>query len=385
MSADRRAPPRDGGVAAPTLCHVYATFAVGGPQMRFAALANRFADRYRHLIVAMDGVTAASERLAPGVDAVFPPVAIRKGATLANRASFRAALRAWRPDLLVTSNWGSIEWAVANRPHLVPHIHIEDGFGPEEQAGQLPRRVLIRRLALRRSTVVVPSRTLFRMATDIWRLPAARVHYIPNGIDLAAFAAAAPVRLPGAGPVIGTVAALRPEKNLARLLHAFRTVAAATPARLAIVGAGPERAALEALAAALGLADRVTFAGHSAAPAGYYRGFDLFALSSDTEQMPLSVIEAMAGGLPVAATDVGDVRAMLAPENAPFVVPGDPAALAEALLALVRDASARAAIGAANRARATAEFDQETMFAAYAALFDTVIGGTGGESHAFSR
>jgi glycosyltransferase involved in cell wall biosynthesis len=385
MSADRRAPPRDGGVPVPTLCHVYATFAVGGPQMRFAALANRFADRYRHRIVAMDGITAASERLAPGLDAVFPSVAIRKGATLANRTSFRAALRAWRPDLLVTSNWGSIEWAVANRPRLVPHIHIEDGFGPEEQDSQLLRRVLIRRLALRRSLVIVPSRTLFRLATGTWRLPTAQVRYIPNGIDLRAVAAARPMPLPGEGPVVGTVAALRPEKNLGRLLHAFRIVAAAVPARLAIVGAGPERPGLEALAAALGLGERVIFTGHSASPAGYYRSFDVFALSSDTEQMPLSVIEAMAAGLPVAATDVGDVREMLATQNAPFVVPPDPAALAEALLALLRNAPARTAIGAANRARAAAAFDQEAMFAAYAGLFDTAIGGTGRPSQAFSR
>ena len=385
MHQSTSAPVRDLGAPVPALCHVYATFAVGGPQMRFAALANRFADRYRHLIVAMDGATAARERLAPGLDATFPVVNVRKGATLANRASFRAALRAWRPDLLVTSNWGSIEWAIANRPRLVPHIHIEDGFGPEEQAGQLPRRVLVRRLVLRRSMVVVPSRTLFRLATGSWRLPAAQVRYIPNGIDLARFTAAEPVRLPGEGPVIGTVAALRPEKNLVRLLHALRIVAAASPARLGIVGGGPEQPGLEALAAELGVADRVTFLGHSSSPAGYYRGFDLFALSSDTEQMPLSVIEAMAAGLPVAATDVGDVREMLAPENAPFVVPHDPAALAQALLALLRDAPARAAIGAANRARAAAAFDQETMFAAYAALFDAAIGGTGRASQAFSR
>ncbi|MGH7044100.1 MAG: glycosyltransferase [Acetobacteraceae bacterium] len=383
-SASAGGKERAPGAPAPTLCHVYATFAVGGPQMRFAALANRFAARYRHLIVAMDGNTAARERLAPELAATFPPVQIRKGTTLANYAAFRAALRAWRPALLVTSNWGSIEWAVANLPRLVPHIHIEDGFGPEEQAAQFRRRVLTRRLVLRRSIVVVPSRTLYGLAAADWRVPPARVHYIPNGIDLARFATAAPARIPGEAPVIGTVAALRPEKNLARLLHAFRIVAAATPARLAIVGEGPERAALEALAGALGLADRVVFAGYSPSPAAFYRGFDVFALSSDTEQMPLSVIEAMAAGLPVAATDVGDVRAMLAPENAHFVVPRDPEALGGALLALLRDAPMRAALGAANRARAAREFDQETMFAAYAALLDAAIGATGGDSQAIS-
>jgi glycosyltransferase involved in cell wall biosynthesis len=86
--------------------------------------------------------------------------------------------------------------------------------------------------------------------------------------------------------------------------------------------------------------------------------------------MPIAVIEAMAAGLPVAATDVGDVRAMLAEANAPWVGPRDDAALAASLAAMLDDASLRARTGAANRARAMATFEQERMFAAYAALFD---------------
>ena len=366
--------------AAPTLCSVFATFAVGGPQLRFATIANRLGPRYRHLIVAMDGNTEARERLAPNLDLSVPAIDTAKRATLANRARYRAALRAWRPDLLITSNWGSIEWAMADLPRLVPHIHIEDGFGPEEQSRQLRRRVLTRRLVLCRSLVIVPSRTLYRLATERWRLDPARVRIIPNGIDLAAIAAATPAVLPistGAIAneiVIGTVAALRPEKALDRLLRAVAALAPSPPIRLVIVGDGPERPRLEALAAALGIAARVHFAGHSPAPAGYYRRFDLFALSSDTEQMPLSVIEAMAAGLPVAATDVGDLREMLAPENAPCVAARDPAALAAALARLIADPAGRAAIGAANRARAMAEFDQERMIAAYGALFDAATG-----------
>ena len=99
-------------------------------------------------------------------------------------------------------------------------------------------------------------------------------------------------------------------------------------ARLVIIGDGPERQTLERLAAELGIADRVRFAGHVAAPAAEYARFDVFALPSDTEQMPLSVLEAMAAGLPVVSTDVGDVRAMVAEENAPLLVPKDDAALA---------------------------------------------------------
>jgi glycosyltransferase involved in cell wall biosynthesis len=353
-------------MTAPLLLHVYSTFAVGGPQVRFAALANRFGREFRHAIVAMDGNTACRERLDPGLDVTFPEVEIRKGDTLGNRRRFRAVLAALRPDALVTSNWGSIEWAMANTPTLVRHLHVEDGFGPEERDRQQPRRVWTRRLLLRRATVAVPSQVLFRLATEVWRLPRGHVHYVPNGIDLARFAVP---RAVNAVPVIGTVAALRPEKNLGRLLRAFAAVRMQRPCRLVIAGGGPERVALEALAAELGVAADVSFPGHVADTPALYAGFDVFALSSDTEQMPLSVLEAMAAGLPVAATDVGDVRAMLAPDNAAEVVAQDEALLAAALAALLEDPARRALLGAANRARAEAAFDQEAMFAAWHALF----------------
>ena len=355
-------------MAAPLIMHVFPGFGVGGAQVRFAALANHFGAAFRHVVVSLDGNLGCRERLRPDLEVAFPAVDAPKRATIANAWHFRRLLGAWRPALLVTNNWGAIEWAMANLVAIARHIHIEDGFGPEERDRQLPRRALIRRLVLARSTVVLPSRNLQRIATTIWRLPPSRVRYIPNGIDLERFAAArargATVNTP---PVIGTVAALRAEKNLGRLLRAFAAVA--QTAQLLIVGDGPDRAALEALARSLGLQERVRFAGHIDDPAPFYAGFDVFALSSDTEQMPLSVIEAMAAGLPVAATDVGDVRAMLADENAPFVGQLRDADLAGALAALLGDPALRARVGAANQAKARAEFDQATMFRAYGALW----------------
>jgi glycosyltransferase involved in cell wall biosynthesis len=335
--------------------------------VRFAALANRFGRTWRHAIIAMDGNTACRERLDSTLDVTFPAVALNKGDTLGNLRRCRRALMDLRPDVLVTYNWGAIEWAMANLLVRTRHIHVEDGFGPEERARQLPRRILTRHLVLRRATVAVPSRTLERIALDVWHLPPGRVHFIANGIDVSRFR---PGHGGGEVPVIGTVAALRGEKNLARLLEAFALLR--QPARLVIVGDGPERAGLEALALELGIAGSVRFTGHLAAPQDAFRNFDLFALSSDTEQMPLSVLEAMASGLAVAATDVGDVATMLAAENRPFVVARDAAALAEAMAGLLADPARRGAIGVANRARAAHDYDQETMFQAYAALFGGV-------------
>jgi glycosyltransferase involved in cell wall biosynthesis len=364
---------------APLILHVYATFGVGGTQVRSAAIANRFGARWRHAVVAMDGNTACRERLDPSLDVTFPTVDIRKGDTAGNVLRFRRVLQALRPQTLLTSNWGSIEWAMANmlpllRP-LVHHVHAEDGFGAEEHAGQFGRRVLVRRAMLRHCTVAVPSRLLLRVATETWRLDPGRLRYVPNGIDLGRFAAVDETSLPDesfqdSGPVVGTVAALRPEKNLGRLLRAFRLATADVPGRLVIVGDGPERAALEALARDLGIAGRVRFTGHVAQQQLLYRGFDLFALSSDTEQMPLSVLEAMAAGLPVAATDVGDVRAMLADANAGLVTRLQDAALAGAIQVLLRQPELRRRLGLANRVKAARDYDEEVMFREWAGLID---------------
>jgi len=348
----------------PPLLHVFPSFVVGGAQMRFAAIANHVGDAFAHSIVAMDGRTEARDLLDAAVPVEFPKIETRAGSFAARMARFASFLRQRRPQRLITSNWGSIDWAFARALAGTPHLHMEDGFGTEERDRQLRRRVLTRRAVLRRSDIILPSRTLLHIASDIWRLPARRLHHIANGIDLSRFV---PRTIPHDGPpVIGTVAALRPEKNLARLLEAFAIVRAQRPARLVIVGQGEERPRLEDRAAALGIAADVAFTGHSASPETMYAGFDVFALSSDTEQMPLSVLEAMACGLPVAATDVGDVRWMLADENAPGIAVTSAPALAGAMLALLSNSCG---IGAANRRRAEAQFSNRSMFAAHLALW----------------
>jgi glycosyltransferase involved in cell wall biosynthesis len=353
---------------APLLLHVFPSFNIGGPQVRFATLANRLGGRFRHAVVTMDGRQEARALLDPALDIRFLQVDVLKGDMCGNLRRFRATLRDIEPDLLVTSNWGSIEWALARTGTGVPHLHMEDGFGPEEHACQVPRRVMARRLLLRRATVVLPSRSLWRIATETWRLPQSGVRLLPNGVDIDRFAAANPCK--GVQPVvIGTVAALRPEKNIGRLIRAVARLPAAISARLVIVGDGPERAKLQSLAAAEGVGARVEFAGHRADPAPFYAGFDIFALSSDTEQMPLSVLEAMASGLPVATTDVGDVSDMLDAANRPYVVAREDAALADALARLASQSGLRAALGAANRARAKAEFAETDMVAAWRDLF----------------
>jgi len=367
-------------MTAPTLLHVYPTFDLGGAQRRFAQLANHFGGDYRHLIVSMDGRSGTMGLLGSSVDARLIDVPRRPHDALGSVKTFRSVLKSLHPALLVTSNWGSIEWAMANLDGLVPHLHMEDGFGPDETAGQLRRRVWTRRLVLWRSTVMLPSRTLYRLARSVWRLPEKRLRYVPNGIDCARFTGAPDTSfaraagIDDARPVIGTVAALRAEKNVGRLIEAFAILRRHHDAQLVIVGDGPERAGLVALADRLGVGGRVLFTGNCATPEKLLPTFTLFALSSDTEQMPLSLLEAMASARPVAATDVGDVRAMLAEENRGLVTALDAEALAGAMKRLLDDPQAARTIGSANRRRAEAEFDQTRMFEAYRALYAPATG-----------
>jgi len=371
-------PPALARRAAPTpaLLHVLPSFAVGGVQVRLARVINALGDRYRHRILALDGNRGAAALLDPAVDTRVDTMPRDQRALPAALLALHRRILAAKPDVLLTYNWGAIEWALANSLFgLCPHIHFEDGFGPEETDKRLWRRSMLRRLALRRtSTIVVPSRNLDGIAQREWHLPATRLRYIPNGIAADAFAAPtsdAPLfaRKPDE-VIIGTVAPLRPEKNVARLVRVFARLDARQPTRLAIAGGGAQRDEIEALARGLGLTDRVIFLGSVAEPQRALALFDIFALSSDTEQMPMSVLEAMAMGLPVASVDVGDVKAMLAPDNRGYVVAkGDEQAFADALDALIAAPDQRAKLGALNAAHVRQHYSWETMVDEYDRVF----------------
>ena len=303
------------------LLHAFPTFSLGGSQARFVQLANALGADYRHIVVAMDNCFDAGDRLDAAVPWERLPLEVIKGGALANRGAFREVLRRVQPDLLLSYNWGAMEWAAANWPRLCPQVHVEDGFGPEEAQRQLPRRVWMRRLLLGLNglPVVVASQSLARLARHAWKLPTRKVNFVCNGVELPD-AARETRALPGAHRVlsIGTVAGLRPEKNIGRLIRAFAQIRPHHPSRLSIVGDGPLRVELQALARDLGVENDVEFTGYLHNPSARLASFDLFALSSDTEQLPLALLEAMAVGMPVVATRVGDVGAVLmdvSPDN----------------------------------------------------------------------
>jgi glycosyltransferase involved in cell wall biosynthesis len=380
--------------ATPHFLHVFPTFGIGGVPIRIANVINHFGRRYRHTIVSLNGVHDARSRLRPELDVDLVDLRVRKENHLQTVLTFARTLRTARPDLLLTYNWGATEWALLNTTlRRGPHIHFESGFGPDESERQVPRRVLFRRAALwGASLIVVPSSTLFDLAINTWRLNRNHVAYIPNGVDCARFAAA-PVAgaIPGftkaAGEtIVGTLAPLRAEKNLGRLLRAFATLPADPKLRCVIVGDGPERAPLQALADELGIAGRTVFAGHVDAPEQVLGFFDIFAISSDTEQMPNTILQAMAAGLAIAGVDVGDVRPMIAPANRPLIVAkADEHGFAAALRRLVDDPALRADLAAKNAAHVRAHYDQARMFAAYGELFDAALATRSGQAATVKR
>ena len=369
------------------ILHLHSTFDLGGKEARAVRLMNAFGDRARHTIVSgMEGRYGARARIDKGIKyeiAQVPPPLQGKPSV----ARYDAIARYMRRfDLVLTYNWGAIDGVMARRVFgrgVPPVVHHEDGFNEDEARGLKRERNLYRRFALSAAhALAVPSTSLERIALEAWKQPRAKVHRIVNGIATDLYTERPdPKAIPGfvrkpKETVIGTVAGLRAVKDLPALVRAAGGLSSRF--RLVIVGEGPERAAIEQAALAMGIEDQLVMPGFLDRPYRFLGLFDLLALSSHSEQFPISVVEAMAAGLPIVAPPVGDVPAMVAPENAPFITdyPGE-VRLRDAMQALIADPDLRRSVGATNRRKAQAEYDEARMIARYAALYEGAMGRPG--------
>lgn len=209
-------------------------------------------------------------------------------------------------------------------------------------------------------------------------IPRRKLVTVPNGIDRSRYTAQVDrtqarraLGIAPDAPVIGLGARLTEQKGLEYLLRALPPVIARhAGAVLLVAGDGPQRPALEALAADLGVAPSVRFLGMRDDIAALLRACDVYALPSVWEGLPMAVLEAMAAGLPVVASDVGGVGTAVQHQVTGLLVPPrDPARLADALLAVLGDRVLRRRLGEEGRRVFQRRFTAEAMARAYEALY----------------
>ncbi len=258
-------------------------------------------------------------------------------------------------------------------------INTRHGMGGRTRSG---RQEWLYRQSLRGTdyAVAVCEAARQRFAADGMR-PRRALLSVPNGIRLERFRPAddvarqslvAELGLPTGSRIIGTVGRLQPVKDHALLLRAFAKVSVQVPeAALVIVGDGPLRAALEAQAEQAGLSDALRFMGDRHDVPRLLTGMEVFALTSTSEGYSVALLEACASSLPIVATDVGGNREIVRHGiNGRLVPSGDTAAIATALIALLRGGEQAAAMGRAGYAWAQAEASFRTMAERYHGLYD---------------
>jgi glycosyltransferase involved in cell wall biosynthesis len=169
--------------------------------------------------------------------------------------------------------------------------------------------------------------------------------------------------------VIGTVARLDPVKDLGVVIRAMVSVAPDAAAILVVIGDGPERAALERTASVCGVAERVIFLGHREDARELLPACDIYVNSSIFEGVSLTILEAMAAGLPVVATAVGGTPEIVGPETGVLVPARDPDSLARAMLSLMRNPPARETMGRAGRQAVESRFTLDRMVDDYVRVY----------------
>lgn len=347
-------------------------------QTLLAECINRMApDRYRHAVVCLSGYTEYADIITRAgvelIDLEKPP-----GAALSTHVRLWRLLRTLRPSLVHTYNIGAIEYCVTALLAGVAHrVHAEHGLDSVELLGKHTRYRRLRRiLAPLVGRWVAVSVDLADWLNQTVGIARRRIACIPGGVDVARYApAAVPVARDARTIRIGTVGRIDRIKNHALLLAAFGQVRARVGTELdlhlSIIGAGPLLAQLREQVRTHGWGDCVSLPGARPDVAELMREFDLFVLPSLSEGTPVTILEAMATGLPVLATRVGGVPQIVLEGTCGLLVePDDLDALVDAMVRYVNDAALRHQHGAAGRARVAQTSGIDTMVAHYTAVYD---------------
>jgi len=293
--------------------------------------------------------------------------------TLWRLARLAAELRRERVALVHANDFHTnVLGTVAGRLAGVPVVVTRVDLGHVLDARR--RRVLA--VVSRAAAGVVVNALAIRDACLADGVAAERIAVVRNGIDVAAFDAAAsrPAGAPG-GAVVQVANMHHPVKGQEDLLRAMADVLREAPrARLLLVGDGARRPALERLARDLGIAERVTFAGHRRDVPALLARSAVAVSASHAEGISNAVLEAMAARLPVVATAVGGNPELVRDGVSGFLVPPrSPARLARRIVALLGDAALARRMGEAGRAIAEREFGVEQMRRSYDELYTAVV------------
>lgn len=296
---------------------------------------------------------------------------------------FPRALESWfrelRPDVVHTHNGVWLKGArAARRSGRIPVVNTLHGTDGDEPWYVGPYSRLA---AAHTATVAVVSGNLVTYLRQLG-VPQHRIIVVANGVSTERFRPGerAPawrpaLDIPADHVVIGNVARFRAVKNHALLIEAFAKLRATVPATLVLVGEGPMRDAIEARVDALGIREHVRMLGLADDTAPIYRELDLFVLSSFSEGTSMSILEAMASGVPVIATAVGGTPALVRHGECAVLTPsGDVDAMAEAMRELCDDEGRRAALSRAGRACVEASHGAASMIDRYEAIYDALVG-----------
>lgn len=375
-------PPRDDR---PLVMHVMHRFDTGGLENGIVNLINHLpAEAYRHAVVALTEVTDFRQRIRKN-DVEF--IALHKGPghSVWLYPRLFALMRRLRPAIVHTRNLAALEVVVPAWLAGVPvRLHGEHGRDVGDLDGRNRKYQWLRRLYRPFVThYVALSRDLAGYLAERIGVAAHKVTQIYNGVDTTRFRPqAAPALIAGCpfDPaqhwLLGTVGRMQAVKNQVSLAQAFIRALASNPAlrqrlRLVLVGEGPLRAQCLAVLQAAGVADLAWLPGERSDVAEIMRGLHCFVLPSLAEGISNTILEAMASGLPVIATDVGGNADLVAHGKTGIVVPAaDVAAMADALASLALAPERAAAMGAAGRTAVEARFSLSAMVAAYRNLYD---------------
>jgi len=339
--------------------------------------------QFRHAVIALTEASSFRERIAAQDASVFA-LHKRPGSDIGAYARLFKLLRTLKPSVVHTRNIGTLDCTlVALLAGVRNRVHGEHGWDVHDAEGTNRKYRLLRRALFPLvNCVITVSRDLETWLREVVGIGAPKVVCIPNGVDLERFdlrrvdaVTLPPERFPPGCVIVGSVTRFSEIKDPLNLVRAFVAVrrrfsAGGPDVRLLMAGSGPLLRAAETMLADEGMSAAAWLPGSRDDVPVLLGRMDLFALGSRREGISNTVLEAMASGLPVVASDTGGNREVVLPgETGALVPPEDSAALAEAIALYVGDPQLRAQHGAAGRRRVVQEYSLARMVDAYGSVY----------------